>query len=108
MEYIMSENSEIENETQSHMDDMLQAIQYKNLAQSRHHFDALMADKVSDALENEKVNIASQIYSPQVEDEEPEFDAAIAAAEQDAEEWDGIEAELMSSFEESDEEEEVE
>ena len=103
----MSENSEIENETQSHMDDMLQAIQYKNLAQSRHHFDALMADKVSDALENEKVSIASQIYSPQDQEEE-EFDAAVAAAEQDAEEWDDIEAELMSSFEESDEEAEVE
>ena len=105
----MSENSEIENETQSHMDDMLQAIQYKNLAQSRHHFDALMADKVSDALENEKVNIASQVYNnPEVEEEESDFDETVAAAEKDAEEWDGIEAELMSSFEESDEEEEVE
>ena len=105
----MSENSEIENETQSHMDDMLQAIQYKNLAQSRHHFDALMADKVSDALENEKVNIASQVYNnPEVEEEESDFDETLAAAEKDAEEWDGIEAELMSSFEESDEEEEVE
>ena len=105
----MSENSEIENETQSHMDDMLQAIQYKNLAQSRHHFDALMADKVSDALENEKVNIASQVYNnPEVEEEESDFDDTVAAAEKEAEEWDDIEAELMSSFEESDEEEEVE
>jgi hypothetical protein len=101
MENIMSSN-DIENETQSHMDAMLQAIQYKNLSQSRAHFDNLMQDKISDALEAEKVNIASQVYNAQPEEDE-EFES-----DHDDSEYD-VESELEDAFDESEyEEDEVE
>ena len=102
MENIMSEN-DIENETQSHMDAMLQAIQYKNLSQSRHHFDNLMQDKISDALEAEKVNIASQVYNAQPEEEESEYEE-----NSDTESEVDIESELEDAFDESESEEEDE
>lgn len=95
----MSSN-DIENETQSHMDAMLQAIQYKNLSQSRAHFDNLMQDKISDALEAEKVNIASQVYNAQEEDEE--FESDYDDSEHD------VESELEDAFDESEYEEEDE
>ena len=95
----MSSN-DIENETQSHMDAMLQAIQYKNLSQSRTHFDNLMQDKISDALEAEKVNIASQVYNAQEEDEE--FESDYDDSEHD------VESELEDAFDESEYEEEDE
>jgi hypothetical protein len=103
MENIMSDEMETQ---QSTMDAMLQAIQYKNLAQSRAHFDNLMQDKISDALEAEKINIASQIYNPQAEVEEPEEDFENETMEADAEsDWDDVEAEVEAAFEEGDEEE---
>lgn len=95
----MSSN-DIENETQSHMDAMLQAIQYKNLSQSRAHFDNLMQDKISDALEAEKINIASQVYNAQEEDEE--FESDYDDSEHD------VESELEDAFDESEYEEEDE
>lgn len=97
----MSDANDIEAQHQSTMDAMLQAIQYKNLAQSRHHFDNLMQDKISDALEAEKVNLASQIYNPQAEVEEPEEDLEDETMEADAEsEWDEVEAEVEAAFDE--------
>ena len=105
-------NNDIENETQSNMDDMLQAIQYKNLSQSRHHFDNLMQDKISDALEAEKVNIASHIYNPQLDaegDVEAELDVDYDEYVDDGEEDTDVESELEDTFDESEyEEDEVE
>ena len=92
----MSSN-DIEYETQSNMDAMLQAIQQKNLSQSRHHFDNLMQDKISDALEAEKVNIASQVYNAQAEDES-EFEAEYD--DYDTESDTDVESELEDAFEE--------
>lgn len=92
----MSSN-DIEYETQSNMDAMLQAIQQKNLSQSRHHFDNLMQDKISDALEAEKINIASQVYNAQAEDES-EFEAEYD--DYDTESDTDVESELEDAFEE--------
>ena len=112
--------SEEEFETQDHqsaMDDMLDAIYQQNLTQSRTFFDQLMNDKISDALENEKVSIASQIYNTQPEEEEDygldvdedEWNEYEASAEDESEwdesEWD--ESEVEDAFEEGDLEQEL-
>lgn len=53
------------------VDDVLQAIQQKNIGQARAHFNDVMTHKIGDALEAEKVRLAASIYSPEAE-EEPE------------------------------------
>ena len=99
MEYIMSEENEVPT-----IDNMLDAIYQKNLSQARTHFDTLMADKIGDALENEKINIASQYYNPQ---EEPEYDESEVPVEDDTESYDDTEyGEYEASAEESEESEE--
>jgi len=52
------------------VDDVLKAIQNKNLAQARSHFDDVMGIKINDALENEKVRIANSVFNGV--EEEPE------------------------------------
>lgn len=98
------------------MDDMLDAIRDKNLSQARAHFDDLMSAKVGDALESEKVAIASQFYGGPVEAED-DFEVEAEAdygADLDAEEhYDtDVESEVEDIFDEgesfSDEEESVE
>ena len=70
-------------EQQSSMDAFLDAVQQQNLAQSRAHFDNLMGNKISDALEAEKVAVASAVYGAQEEEElEQELDALEADAEE--------------------------
>lgn len=106
----MSEENEVPT-----IDTMLDTIYQKNLSQARHHFDALMADKIGDALENEKIGIAAQYYNPQVEgeydetevpqDEEESYDETeYGEYEADAEEtegdWDNLEQEVSNEFEE--------
>ena len=111
----MSEN-DIENETQSAMDQMLDAIQQQNLSQSRAHFDMLMQDKIGDALDAEKVNIASQFYGGQQPEEDDlvqhfldaELDTEEDYDETSAEDDDDIEQDVESAFEESDLEQELE
>lgn len=70
-------------EQQSSMDAFLNAVQQQNLAQSRSHFDNLMANKIGDALESEKVAVASAVYGSQEEEElEQELDALEAEVEE--------------------------
>jgi len=103
----MSEN-DIENETQSAMDQMLDAIQQQNLSQSRAHFDMLMQDKISDALEAEKVNVAASIYSqPQEDEDDLDLDVDAELDDEYEEESDDIEQDVESAFEESDLEQEL-
>ena len=109
----MSEENEVDYTDytqQSSMDAMLDAIQSKNLSQSRHHFDNLMQAKISDALEAEKINIASQIYNHQPEEEQAEmeldYDEYVDTQDDEVEsgeEYD-VEGELEDAFDESEEE----
>ena len=117
----MSEEMETQSAT---MDSMLDAIHQKNLAQARAHFDGIMADKIGDALEHEKINIAAQFYgTAQPESEVPqedeteasydeaeydEYEASAEESDETEEDWSDLEAELESSFEENEEEEELE
>ena len=113
----MSEESEIETQTSNAMDAMLDAVYQKNLALARGHFDTLMNDKISDALENEKIAISRSIYNQEpeydendipldVDDEldQEEWDEYEASAEDDSE-WD--ESDVENAFDESDLEQEL-
>lgn len=79
------------------VDDVLKAIQSKNLAQAKAHFNDVMGDKINDALDAEKVKVAGQIFNGQPEEvEEPE--EADAPEEHDV--VDELEDEVEAAFEE--------
>jgi hypothetical protein len=66
------------------VDDVLSAIQQKNIAQAKAAFGKVMGQKVNDALESEKVKLAGQIFNnlePE-ESEEPEAELEDGAEEQ--------------------------
>ena len=75
------------------VDDVLQAIQQKNIAVAKASFGDLMAQKVNDALENEKVAVANQIFNNAPE-EEAEVEEPQAETEVD------VEQELEDIFDE--------
>ena len=76
------------------VDDVLSAIQQKNIAVAKASFGDLMAQKVNDALENEKVAIANRVFNNAPEEDEDEV-------ESEGEEID-IESELEDIFDEED------
>ena len=54
------------------VDDVLAAIQQKNLNTAKNHFQNVMGIKVNDALENEKVKIANAVFNNAQEEESEE------------------------------------
>jgi hypothetical protein len=88
MENIMSEDFDVDNTS---VDDVLAAIQQKNLAQAKSHFEDLMGAKINDALGAEKIKIADSIFNQRAELE----------AEQHEEDEDEDETELSSENMES-------
>ena len=92
-----------EQDHQSTMDAMLDAIHAKNLAQSRNHFDNLMSDKIFGALESEKVRVATSIYNPSFEEpSEEEGHESDIEAQSDESDWDDLENEVDAAFQEED------
>lgn len=85
------------------VDDVLAAIQQKNLGQARSHFEDLMGAKVSSALEAEKVNVASSIFNQAEEESEevPEEDD-FSDLSDDEEEETSFEDDVAAAFEEED------
>ena len=85
------------------VDDVLAAIQQKNIAQAKNHFNDLMGQKVSDALESEKIAIASQVFNPADPIELAPTAAELAAADAEVEEPEvemDLEDEVQAAFEE--------
>ena len=77
------------------VDDVLKAIQDKNLARAKAHFNDVMGAKVNDALESEKIRLANSVFNGADEDqEEPEEDDL------------DLESEVENAFDEEDEVEE--
>ena len=93
------------------VDDVLAAIQQKNIAQAKAAFGNVMGQKVNDALEAEKVKLAGQIFNgeEEVEEEEPqEPEAELESEEETEEEVElSLEDEVESAFEEEEEDAEV-
>ena len=79
------------------VDDVLAAIQQKNIAVAKASFGDLMAQKVNDALENEKVAVANQIFNNAPEEVESE-------EEVESDEDFDIESELEDIFDEEESE----
>ena len=71
------------------VDDVLQAIQQKNIGQAKANFRDLMGDKVSQALDAEKVKIANNVFNGVPEEEEEQEESGV-----------DIESELEDAFEE--------
>ena len=82
------------------VDDVLAAIQQKNLNTAKNHFNQLMSYKVNDALENEKIKIANSVFN-----DAEEAQAALDAEEEveSEEEETDVESEVESAFEEEEE-----
>jgi len=76
----MSEDYEVPETDPVGVDDVLAAIQQKNLAQARNHFNDLMGVKVTDALEAEKVRIANTVFNA-AEEEEVEAEDEVTSEE---------------------------
>jgi hypothetical protein len=85
------------------VDDVLAAIQQKNIGQAKAHFNDLMGQKVTDALEAEKISIASQVFNPSEPQELAPTAAELAAADVGVEEPEAeldLEDEVEAAFEE--------
>ena len=87
------------------VDDVLAAIQQKNIGQAKAHFNDVMGQKVNSALEAEKIAIASQVFNPAEPQELAPTAAELAAAdaEETIEEPESeldLEDEIESAFEE--------
>ena len=67
---LQTENSSSEKHNGVSVDDVLSAIQQKNIGQAKAHFSDLMGAKVNSALESEKVKISNQVFNAQPEAEE--------------------------------------
>ena len=96
--------SEVEAETPEtgpvSVDDVLQAIQSKNLARAKAHFQDVMGAKINDAMESEKVRLANQVFNGASEEdpvEEPEVEEP--EVEEDEE---SLEDEVEGIFDEED------
>jgi hypothetical protein len=96
----MSEEAEVPENGEVTVDDVLSAIQQKNLNTAKNHFNTLMGMKVNDSLENEKVRIANATFNGAAEEEEPEEEEEVESEEEDTD----IESEVESAFEEEVEE----
>ena len=98
------------------VDDVLAAIQQKNIGRAKVAFQDVMGQKVNDALEAEKVAVASQIFNPET-DLAPTA-AELAAEDESEEDWDeseeeteeemSLEDEVEAAFEDEEVEEDAE
>ena len=62
--------SEVEQEVVNPIEELIDAIAGQNFNQAKTHFDDVLADKMHDALEAEKVSVAQDIYSDEEVEEE--------------------------------------
>jgi len=56
------------------IEDMINNITNQDFSKSKTYFDAVMADKVSDSLEQEKIRMANKIFNLGKEEEEQDDD----------------------------------
>ena len=84
------------------VDDVLKAIQDKNLARAKAHFNDVMGAKINDAMEQEKVRLANAVFNGAEEDEVEEPEAELETEEGDV----NLESEVENAFDDEDEVEE--
>tara|TARA_R110000772_G_scaffold38646_4_gene91077 strand:- start:1851 stop:2192 length:342 start_codon:yes stop_codon:yes gene_type:complete len=98
---------EYEDETQeqdyeSNVETMIDAIQQKNVAQAKAHFEDIIGDKVNASLEAEKIRLANVVHNGSTEDTDEyddEVEMELDELPTEEEEWDDITAEIEDSLE---------
>ena len=81
------------------VDDVLQAIQQKNIGRAKAAFGDVMSQKVTDALEAEKVRVAADIFNGGLPEEEEVPTAELDAEETEEESADEVELSLEDEVE---------
>ena len=93
-------NEAVEETGDVSVDDVLAAIQQKNLAQAKNHFAELMGTKVDAALGSEKIKIANSVFND-ARELEAELEAEEESEELDVEsDYEDIDTEIQQAFEE--------
>ena len=93
----MSEELEVDNTS---VDDVLAAIQQKNLAQAKGHFEDLMGAKINDALGAEKIKIADSIFNQRAALEDEQHEEELEDDEDTEVSSEDMESEIESMFDE--------
>ena len=103
-------NEAVEETGDVSVDDVLAAIQQKNLAQAKNHFAELMSTKVDAALGSEKIKIANSVFNDareleaeleaEEESEELEVESEELEVESEESDYEDIDAEIQQAFEE--------
>ena len=91
--------SEVENEVNP-VEEFIDALAAQNFNRAKAHFDDIIYDKMNDAIEQEKITVANQIFN-NVEDDEEELDLDLGDEELDDEDY------VEDEIEDEDEDEEV-
>ena len=88
------------------VDDVLQAIQQKNIGRAKAAFQDVMGQKVNGALEAEKVAVANQVFNPQTDlaPTAAEIAALDAQESEESEEEQSLDDQVQAAFEEETEE----
>mgnify|MGYP003648998619 FL=1 len=89
---------------ESNVETMIDAIQQKNIAQAKAHFEDIIGDKVNASLEAEKIRLANVVYNGSTEDtdeydDDDEVEMELDELPTEEEEWDDITAEIEDSLE---------
>lgn len=94
------------------MGEFLDAIQGQNFTQAERHFNDMMMDRIQDSLEQRKVQIASQMFGSEPEDEEDDDvdeDELLDLSDDELEKlWNEVEEDDDEDDDEEDDEEEDE
>ena len=97
-EFEHAELAELPQPDTASVDTVLAAIQQKNIAVAKASFGDLMAQKVNDALENEKVAVANQIFNNAPEEVESEEE--VESDDEEGFDPENMESELENIFDE--------
>ena len=91
-----------EQDYESNVETMIDAIQQKNLAQAKAHFEDIIGDKVNASLEAEKIRLANVVYNGSTEEAdevEDEVEMEMDEVPSEDAEWEDITAEIEDSLE---------
>lgn len=66
--------TEVEVTNQGTIEDFVDAVAQQNFNRAKDHFDSIVGDKMNDAIEAERINVADSIFNDAPEEEQLELD----------------------------------
>ena len=66
--------AEVEVTNQGTIEDFVDAVAQQNFNRAKDHFDSIVGDKMNDAIEAERINVADSIFNDAPEEEQLELD----------------------------------